>query len=41
MQYDNILENKKEIAMATFKYIDIWYNKGRIHSNLEYRTPME
>jgi len=31
----------KEAELAVFEYIEIWYNRKRIHSALGYRTPNE
>ena len=31
----------KDAKSAVFEYIEIWYNKKRLHSSLEYRTPEE
>ncbi|RZJ98832.1 MAG: hypothetical protein EOO46_23915 [Flavobacterium sp.] len=27
--------------MAIFEYIEVWYNRKRIHSSLGYLTPLE
>lgn len=31
----------EELRMQIFEYIEIWYNRKRLHSALDYRTPME
>ncbi|QNF34096.1 transposase [Adhaeribacter swui] len=33
------MENQKSAASAIFKFIEIWYNRERLHSALGYRTP--
>ena len=30
-----------EARIALFRYIEIWYNRRRLHSTLDYRSPME
>jgi transposase InsO family protein len=30
-----------EAKRALFQYIEGWYNRGRIHSSLDYLTPQE
>jgi putative transposase len=37
--YGNRFENQKVAARAIFEFIEIWYNRERIHSSLGYRTP--
>lgn len=32
---------RKEAMAAIFEYIEVWYNRRRIHSALGYKTPME
>jgi transposase InsO family protein len=34
----NIIEQAK---LAVFEYIEIWYNRKRLHSTLGYKTPDE
>lgn len=36
-QYNTI----KEAELSVFEYIEIWYNRKRIHSSLGYHTPVE
>lgn len=31
----------KEAKLHIFKYIETWYNKNRLHSSLDYLTPIE
>ncbi len=35
--YVSILQAKTSI----FEYIEIWYNRKRLHSSLGYKTPLE
>ncbi|PRY02931.1 integrase-like protein, partial [Pontibacter ummariensis] len=32
-------ENRREAAVEIFEYIEIFYNRERLHSSLGYRTP--
>ncbi|WP_394351959.1 IS3 family transposase [Rhodocytophaga rosea] len=41
MVYENKLQTIKEAKTAVFEYIEIWYNRKRLHSSLGYRTPQE
>lgn len=34
-------KTRAEARAAIFEYIEVWYNRQRIHSSLGYRTPME
>lgn len=34
-------ENQREAAMAIFEYIEVFYNRKRLHSSLGYRTPKQ
>ncbi|MFN3908120.1 MAG: IS3 family transposase, partial [Flavobacterium sp.] len=34
----NKLKTKKQIELEIFEYIEIWYNKKRRHSALNYKT---
>ena len=36
-KYESILQAKTSI----FEYIEIWYNRKRLHSSLGYKTPLE
>src|SRR5699024_3113067 len=33
--------NYRQIRQAVFEFIEIWYNRKRMHSSLDYRTPAE
>jgi len=33
--------NREELRSLIFEYIEIWYNRKRIHSSLDYKTPSE
>jgi putative transposase len=39
--YGNRFENQKVAAMEIFQFIEIWYNRVRLHSSLGYRTPVQ
>ncbi|RDC61776.1 integrase core domain-containing protein [Adhaeribacter pallidiroseus] len=39
--YVNKFENQKSAARAIFAFIEIWYNRERLHSSLGYRTPAQ
>ncbi len=39
--YQNKFDNKQQAALIVFEYIEIWYNRKRLHSALEYRSPQE
>jgi transposase InsO family protein len=34
-------KTRKEAMSAIFEYIEVWYNRQRLHSSLGYKTPME
>jgi len=34
-------ESKEELEAALFEYIEIYYNRKRVHSSLDYMTPQE
>jgi putative transposase len=34
-------KTRQEAMAAIFEYIEVWYNRERIHSSLGYKTPME
>ena len=34
-------ENQQVAAMEIFEFIEIWYNRERLHSSLGYRTPAQ
>lgn len=39
--YGNRFENQKVAAREIFGFIQIWYNRERLHSSLGYRTPAQ
>jgi transposase InsO family protein len=39
--YGNQFINQKAAARVIFEYIEIWYNRERLHSGLGYRTPIQ
>lgn len=39
--YQNKFLNKEEAALAVFEYIEIWYNRKRLHSALGYMSPQD
>lgn len=39
--YDCELESIEEAKSKVFEWIEIWYNKKRLHSSLGYKTPYE
>ena len=41
MIYHNKFKNKQEAKTAKFEYIEIWYNRKRLHSSLGYKTPYQ
>lgn len=34
-------KTRQETMAVIFEYIDVWYNRQKIHSSLGYKTPME
>ena len=36
--YGNFVVTREQIKMQVFEYIEIWYNKKRRHSYLDYMT---
>ena len=38
---DEVFKTRNEAKKAIFKYIEIYYNRQRLHSTLGYQTPME
>ena len=34
-------QTREEARAAVYKYIETWYNSRRLHSTLDYRTPIE
>lgn len=39
--YRNRFKTKEEAKKAIFEYIEVWYNKQRIHSSIGYMTPVQ
>jgi len=39
--YTKEFKTRKEAAAEIFEYIEVWYNRQRIHSSLDYMTPEE
>lgn len=39
--YREIFTNREYAALSVFEYIEVWYNRKRLHSTLGYRTPDE
>ncbi len=39
--YQNKFQNKEDAALAVFEYIEIWYNRQRLHSALGYMSPQD
>ena len=39
--YRNRFKTKAEAQKAIFEYIEVWYNRKRIHSSIGYMTPVQ
>jgi len=39
--YQNKFETKQQAALLIFEYIEIWYNRKRLHSALGYMSPQD
>lgn len=39
--YRQKFKTREEARKAIFEFIEVWYNRQRIHSSLDYRTPVE
>lgn len=39
--YRNQYETKEQAKKDIFEYIEVWYNRSRLHSSLGYRTPVQ
>lgn len=35
------IRTRPEAASAIFEYIEVWYNRRRLHSSLDYQTPKD
>jgi putative transposase len=38
---DVVFESRMEAKTSIFEYIEVWYNRKRLHSTLDYLSPME
>jgi len=38
--YGKVIKNKNQTRIAIFEYIEIGYNRKRMHSSLGYMTPL-
>jgi putative transposase len=39
--YRNTYKTREEARLAVFEYIEVWYNRKRIHSSIEYNSPVQ
>lgn len=39
--YHRLYQNRKEARQDIFEYIEVWYNRKRMHSTLGYMSPHE
>jgi len=39
--YRHVYSTEKELRQIVFEYIEVWYNKKRRHSALDYKSPIE
>jgi len=39
--YRHVYSTKDEAKKAIFEYIEVWYNRQRLHSSLGYKTPIQ
>ena len=39
--YHHNFKTTGEAKLAVFEYIEVWYNRKRLHSSLGYKTPEE
>jgi transposase-like protein len=35
------LHTRDEVRSALFEYIEVWYNRVRLHSTLDYKSPVQ
>ena len=38
---DSVFESRSEAKTSIFEYIEVWYNRKRLHSTLDYLSPLE
>ena len=38
---DRIWQTRLDVRSAVFEYIEVFYNRQRLHSSLDYKTPLE
>ncbi|MRS04580.1 IS3 family transposase [bacterium] len=38
---DRIFETRSDASNTIFQYIEVWYNRKRLHSTLDYQSPLE
>ena len=41
MAYRRDFKDLEDVREAVFRYIELFYNRKRLHSSLGYRTPVE
>ena len=39
--YRKEYKNKEDAKKAVFEFIEVWYNRKRIHSSIGYMTPVQ
>ena len=39
--YDTVFKTVDEAKTKIFEWIEIWYNRKRLHSSLNYKTPYQ
>jgi transposase InsO family protein len=38
---NNVFASKEQARLEIFEYLEVYYNRKRLHSSLDYRTPNE
>ena len=38
---DGVFDSRSEAKTSIFEYIEVWYNRKRLHSTLDYLSPLE